>query len=188
MTILNLLVNDKSSSHMSKSKYHYFALLVFVYNWIFPVLTEPDVIQEKMDISFQDEDEKLSNHKSSHGLEHFSSNYNYGDNDYYSVDEVALGSETYENTVDSDHQIDRLDVDYENYEYIEDETPDIGKTDYEDTNEDEEPEYELYYYYYYDYVDPKDLQSAQRFEKLPKPSFQVSTNMSAITEEVDKSR
>lgn len=143
-----------------------------------------------MDLFSQDKDEKLSNHKISHGPEHFSSNYNYGDNDYYSVDEVALGSETYENTVDRDHKIDRLDVDYENYEYIDDEPQeDIGKIDYEDTNDDEkDPEYELYYYYYYDYVDPKDLQSAQTFEKLPRPSFQVSKDESAIPEESEKSR
>ncbi len=94
--------------------------------------------------------------------------------DYYSLNELALGSETHENTWHQDQQIDRLGVEYDYYDYeVKPSDKEPEKTS--EASEEDEPEYEVYYYYYYDYVDPEDLKSNQ-VEKLPKPSYQANSD------------
>ena len=91
------------------------------------------------------------------------------------------------------NDIDR--VDYQDYIYYDDdddtdlsastsnseskEETDYYYYDYDDFDEkidrkdgDDEPEYEYFYYYVEEFVDPKDIQSANNIERLPKPSYQ----------------
>lgn len=89
------------------------------------------------------------------------------------------------------NEIDR--VDHYEYEYYDDNGSDLSAStsDSESKEENEyyyyddfdekidhkdgdngEPEYEYFYYYVEEFVDPKDIQSANNIERLPKPSYQ----------------
>ena len=161
-----------------------------------------DVISGCFDIRYRIKLGKLLNNKCK-------INANY-DQDYYSLNEVALGSELQKHTYDDkEHQnIDRIDHgEYEYYDYDfenEDFNSDNNNENYYDYENDssdydyesdkanevskesydeteEDGDYEVYYTYYYDYIDPEELQS--KFEKLPDPSYQTASNSTTLSNE-----
>ena len=109
------------------------------------------------------------------------------DQDYYSLNEVALGSELHESTYndekDTHEPIDRIGTEYEYYDYdYEDQDSKETKVKDEETekDDDDEDDYEIYYYYTYEYIDPEDLK--KQYEKLPKPSYQTSSNTTLLSD------
>ena len=189
----------------------------------FPPLYTPYNPQQSEDVgSTQDNDKprnKFDNHK--YDRDDFINLFDYNnqptdsqepipnyDQDYYSLNEVALGSELHKHTYDQkEHQnIDRIDHgEYEYYDYDfenEDFNSDNNNENYYDYENDssdydyesdkpnevskesydeteEDGDYEVYYTYYYDYIDPEELQS--KFEKLPDPSYQTASNSTTLS-------
>ena len=108
------------------------------------------------------------------------------DQDYYSLNEVALGSELHESTYndenDTHEPIDRIGTEYEyyDYDYEDQDSKETRVKDEETEKDDDEDDYEIYYYYTYEYIDPEDLKT--QYEKLPKPSYQTSSNTTLLSD------
>ena len=132
------------------------------------------------------------------------------DQDYYSLNEVALGSELHKHTYDEkEHQnIDRIDHgDYEYYDYDfenedsnndDNDENDSSYYDYENDSSDynyesdkaneaskesyDETEDGDYEVYYTYYYDYIDPEELQsKFEKLPDPSYQIASNLTTFS-------
>ena len=112
------------------------------------------------------------------------------DQEYFSLNEVALGSELHESTYsdenDNYQQIDRIGTEYDYYDYdYEDQDSKETKVELDENTKDNDDDYESYYYYTYEYIDPEDLEL--QYERLPKPSYQISTNKTFLDDSLDLS-